>query len=1267
MPSLPLRILLADPAHGAAIRLALSAAMPGAEIHTVETLGEWRQAAAAGPFDISIANVRLPGGETIRELVSPPEEGPFPVVALADRGDAASAAAAIRAGALDCFAFSPDALAELPRIVERVMREWQVRQERKRAAERLARINSCLLSLGTEPAENINRLTALCGELLEADCVLYNRLEGGSLRALGQWGAPPDFAPLDSAAGHVCADVIARGASEAVFIEDLAASPYADTDPNVRRFGLRAYLGQAVRCGETFAGSLCALFRRPVALAEDDKRTLGILASAIGGEETRLRAMLAAEANEQRYRRLFDESSLGIGLADADTGEILDCNRAFSQLTGYAREELIGRPQRMLHLPEECPTQVSRTFAMHRECPGSQTLRDRIVAKNGEIKEVEIKAQALIFDGRRIMQAFFRDISDERRHERERDITVALLRLFNEGNNVHQLIRGVLEALHEWTECEAIGIRLRDGEDYPYFETRGFGADFVEKERFLCERDPHGQIVRDSLGNPILECMCGNILCGRFDPSLPFFSAEGSFWSNCTSELLATTTEAERQARTRNRCNGEGYESVALIPLRHGAAILGLLQINDRERGRFTPETIALLERLGSQIAIALDQRQTQAALRKSEEEFRRIVETAQEGIVAADANGAITLINRRGAEMLGYTPEELAGRPLESIVAEADLADHRARFVRRQNGEADLRYDRRFRCKDGSTIWAQASGAPVFDRQGQFAGTFAMFTDIGDRKHAEEELERSRAELKAIFDNSPVMMCLLDSQRQVLNANRAFRQFAGLSEEEVLGARACGALGCVNAGADPRGCGFGAECPDCALLNALEDTLRTGTNHWNVERHFTLHSGADRREVHMLGSTTRVGSGDRPTALLCLTDISERKRAEAEGQRLKDELEQARKLEAVGQLAGGVAHDLNNMLSPILGYGEMLAEELAHDSEQRGNALEIVQAAKRARDLVHRLLIFARKQAIAMKPVSLNLVISEFDSMLRRVLRENIAIEIRLAAHLGMIQGDAGQIEQVVLNLAVNAQDAMPQGGTLEIATEAAALDADRARRHPGVAPGRYAMLTVRDTGAGMSPDVLPRIFDPFFTTKGVGKGTGLGLATVYGIVKQHGGTIEVDSEPGRGTTFRIFFPCIAAPQSEAPQQGAGGSPSGGETVLVVEDQEQVRAMVCRMLRMRGYNTLEAAHGEEAQQVAGDYDGPIHLLLTDVIMTGMNGRELSLLLAKQRPGIKTLFMSGYAADALGRQGAYSGEMRFIQKPFTANDLAHKAREALDN
>ncbi len=654
---------------------------------------------------------------------------------------------------------------------------------------------------------------------------------------------------------------------------------------------------------------------------------------------------------------------------------------------------------------------------------------------------------------------------------------------------------------------------------------------------------------------------------------------------------------------------------------------------------------------------------------KRAEEAYSRVCRMALELICIADNRTASFLqVNPAFERVLGYAESELLSRPFFDFVHPDDLAAAIAEHEQHLwIGEDVVSFENRFRCKDGSTIWAQASGAPVFDRQGQFAGTFAMFTDIGDRKHAEEELERSRAELKAIFDNSPVMMCLLDSQRQVLNANRAFRQFAGLSEEEVLGARACGALGCVNAGADPRGCGFGAECPDCALLNALEDTLRTGTNHWNVERHFTLHSGADRREVHMLGSTTRVGSGDRPTALLCLTDISERKRAEAEGQRLKDELEQARKLEAVGQLAGGVAHDLNNMLSPILGYGEMLAEELAHDSEQRGNALEIVQAAKRARDLVHRLLIFARKQAIAMKPVSLNLVISEFDSMLRRVLRENIAIEIRLAAHLGMIQGDAGQIEQVVLNLAVNAQDAMPQGGTLEIATEAAALDADRARRHPGVAPGRYAMLTVRDTGAGMSPDVLPRIFDPFFTTKGVGKGTGLGLATVYGIVKQHGGTIEVDSEPGRGTTFRIFFPCIAAPQSEAPQQGAGGSPSGGETVLVVEDQEQVRAMVCRMLRMRGYNTLEAAHGEEAQQVAGDYDGPIHLLLTDVIMTGMNGRELSLLLAKQRPGIKTLFMSGYAADALGRQGAYSGEMRFIQKPFTANDLAHKAREALDN
>ena len=346
----------------------------------------------------------------------------------------------------------------------------------------------------------------------------------------------------------------------------------------------------------------------------------------------RKRAEEALHASEARYRKLFDEATEGIGLADATTGEFLDCNQAFSQLTGYDRSELIGKPQAMLHPVEEGNPTVSRTFAQHRQYKDGAVLAAELITKAHEVRRVEIKANVMEIDGRKVVQGFFRDITAEARYHHERETTLKLLRLLNDPNNTHELVRSLTGFLQQWTGCEAVGIRLRDGEDFPYFETRGFPPEFVQLENRLCLRDDEGGIARDACGKPLLECMCGNVLCGRFNAALPFFTAKGSFWTNCTSELLAGTSEADRQSRTRNRCNGEGYQSVALIALRHGDDTLGLLQVNDRAKDRFTSETITFLERAADQIAMALAQRHTQAALRASEVRYRSLFENMLNG-----------------------------------------------------------------------------------------------------------------------------------------------------------------------------------------------------------------------------------------------------------------------------------------------------------------------------------------------------------------------------------------------------------------------------------------------------------------------------------------------------------------------------------------------------------------------------------------------------------------------------------------------------------
>jgi hypothetical protein len=397
-----------------------------------------------------------------------------------------------------------------------------------------------------------------------------------------------------------------------------------------------------------------------------------------------------------------------------------------------------------------------------------------------------------------------------------------------------------------------------------------------------------------------------------------------------------------------------------------------------------------------------------------------------------------------------------------------------------------------------------------------------------------------------------------------------------------------------------------------------------------------------------------------RAGALAMAHDITKRKSVERQ-------LLQAQKMEAVGRLAGGVAHDFNNLLTAILGSADLLLEDLSVDDQRRGDVQEIKQAAHRAAALTHQLLAFSRQQVLAPRILDLNTVVADVEKMIRRLIGEDIDVRTVLAPGLGAVQADPGQLEQVIMNLAVNARDAMPQGGKLTIETANAELDELYAQEHLPTDPGRYVMLAVSDTGIGMHEEVKAHVFEPFFTTKEKGKGTGLGLAMVYGIVKQSGGYIWVYSEPGRGTTFKIYLPRVAAsPEPPAPKPHASPSLRGSETVLVAEDQEEVRKLTRRVLEARGYAVLAAANGSEALQLAEKHTGPIHLLVTDVIMPEMSGREVARLLAASRPEMKVLYLSGYADESIVHHGVLEPGIAFLQKPFTAEALGGKVREVLD-
>ncbi|TAL08529.1 MAG: response regulator [Nitrospirae bacterium] len=423
----------------------------------------------------------------------------------------------------------------------------------------------------------------------------------------------------------------------------------------------------------------------------------------------------------------------------------------------------------------------------------------------------------------------------------------------------------------------------------------------------------------------------------------------------------------------------------------------------------------------------------------------------------------------------------------------------------------------------------------------------------------------------------------------------------------------------------------------------------------------------ADETEFPVELAITRIGLEGVPIFTAFIRDISELKRAEKEKENLEAQFRQAQKMEAVGQLTGGIAHDFNNLLTIINGYTEMLLQTLPAGDPQRDNAAQVKEAGDRAVALTRQLLAFSRRQMLEPKVLDLNAVVTNIDKMLTRMIGEDITLTSTLMPRLGRVKADPGQIEQVIMNLAVNARDAMPQGGKLTIETTNVELDENFAQKHAVVKPGRYVMLAVSDTGCGMNAETQQRIFEPFFTTKGLGKGTGLGLATTYGIVKQSGGSIWVYSEVGQGTTFKVYLPRVDEKPDAVLPGAVGASPlQGTETILLVEDDAPLRKLTHAILRKGGYAVLSAGHGDEAFRVCAEHTGPIHLLVSDVVMPGMGGHELAERLKSAHPDMKVLYVSGYTDDTVVRHGVLNRNMAFLQKPFTMHGLLRKVREVLD-
>ncbi len=669
---------------------------------------------------------------------------------------------------------------------------------------------------------------------------------------------------------------------------------------------------------------------------------------------------------------------------------------------------------------------------------------------------------------------------------------------------------------------------------------------------------------------------------------------------------------------------------------------MGTLTLLSKAADRFGPHELHWLEMAAADLGHALEALERDAAHQRAEEalsgserRFREILERVNLVAIVLGPDGRIRFCNQFGAGLLGWDRTEVVGRNwFETFLPPENRTRVRQMFFDNITaGSIPVHYLNEIITRDGRIRRISWSNSVLRNPDGRVVGTASIGEDITERLAAEEALRASEERYRFLFNANPLPMWLVDTETmRFLAANDAAVRLYGYSREEFL-AMSVDEVQVPDEGASP-----------VELCPGLQE---------NTVRHRRKDGLAMDVEVHGFG----VMYGTRPARLVAVRDISEMKQ-------LEEQLRQSQKIEAIGRLAGGVAHDFNNILMAIQGYTELTLTGMPLDDPHRSDLEEVRKAAGRGAELTRQLLAFSRRQILKPEILDLNGVIAEMQRMLLRIIGTDIQLVTHLDPHLCRVRADRGQIGQVLLNLVVNARDAMPRGGKLLVETSNVFLDEEYSRTHAGVVPGAYAMIAVTDTGTGIAPSVRAHLFEPFFTTKEKDRGSGFGLSTVYGIVKQSGGHIWVYSEPGHGATFKVYLPDVQVPVQH-PSQTAAELPRGGsETVLLVEDDTPLRRLTRRLLEQLGYRVREAAGADEATAVLKEEKSRVDLLLTDFVLPRLRGPELARKLRRILPGLKVLYMSGYSESVVADAAKYA--VASLSKPFTPEQLAARVREVLD-